>query len=420
MKKHIIIGIAAGVALLAAMIGIITFVGKKKADSGAAATVQAGEEKGVEGDISPLDYDEDMEMDREYSTEYGSILTGSEWGNNWEGSATFLKNTNVIVTIAVDTMDQPFVKSDLEAMRQRGQAAVDFIVDQGKQYGADVKLIYNKDDINFSYQYDGDDISGFEFEDYDYIMEQLCRNTIDTEKIRKNYKAEGIAFLFLLNGTGDNFASTHLMEDDTAYFYEGAFVFLRGYDYYGDEIECGPAAYAHQLLRLFGAVELEIPDASNGYTTALCNVVHEKYLDDIMYTSLDKTGQMALDRIDKVISPITAYAVDFTESFEELSANPSFTKTYIASFTDMYMENTKDNSDTSAYEWNPDWDEDEYYSELVEESFDDDDYWDDDDESWDDSDDDLEEDENWDEEDWEDETLDEDEDYSEDDIEDID
>ncbi len=341
------------------------------------------------------DYEEDTE-DEEFTSEYAAYKDGGEWGNNFEGSAVYLEGTTAVVTVAVATEKTPWEEKSLTAAKKKASTALDFISKAGKDRKKDVNFVFDKADLNYEYTYSGN-IEDFEYEDYDSVVTELLDGTIDAKKIREDNKADGIAYLFLLNGRGTCFASPHYQEDETEFFSEAAYMFATGYDDEGEEVEVGPADYAHQLLRLFGAVELMEPDATFGYTLNLFDAVEKDYKNDIMYTTLDAKGKVSDSKITNEITDITAYSVGWVDDFKELKENEAFKKDFVGCFVDNYMKNTKDGEDVSDYE-------SDGYEEGIDsldtdmDSISDDDFTDaEGDEEW------TEEDENWEDESWDEE-----------------
>jgi len=295
--------------------------------------------------------EDDEDEDEEFDTEYGAFSDGAEWGNNYEGSAVYLNGKTAVVTITVTPEGTEFAEADIKSMKDNAKIALDFIEKQVAEYGGKCSFAFDEPGLNASYEYSDGDIIDFESDDYDGVLEEVIEEQLDTKKIRKKYKADGIAYLVLLNGTGDSFASAHWQEDEDFFQNEGAFVFLNSYSEYYEETPTGPNVYLYNLLQLFGAVMLEYPDATYGYTTALYEAVEENYNNDIMYSYYDDEGEIPQGEVTKEITDITAYSLGLINDFTELKANPSFVKKYKAAFTDDYMVNTKDGEDTSLYDY---------------------------------------------------------------------
>lgn len=369
------------------------FTGCGKKDVETNEEVETLSDESVSEDDEEEDYYEYEEP--EFTGEYGSYQDGAEWGNNFEGSAVYLEGKTAVVTIAVSTSEEPFTEQQLKSEKEKAKTALDFLTKSAKEYKKTAEFFFDEEDLNYTYQYEGDSVSEFESDDYAGILDELIRDQINTTKIREKYQADGIAYLFILNGQGDSFAAPHFKEDDIYFTSEGAYVFTKGYNEDYEEIENGPAMYAYQLLRLFGAVELAEPDATYGYTTQLCNIVRDQYADDIMFSMLDDS-KMNTKKITKKIMDITAYSLGLTDAFKELKDNQVFTKDNVASFVDNYMKNTNDNEDTSAYDWDEAWDEEDESVSDDEDYFYDEEYEDD-----------VEDDESYDDETYDDETYDE-------------
>lgn len=297
------------------------------------------------------DDDDDDDDEYEFTTEYGAYSDGAEWGNNYEGSAVYLNGKTAVVTVTVTPEGEKFAEEDIKSMKANAKTALDFIEKQVAEYGGKCSFVFDENDLNASYEYSDGDIVDFEADDYDGVLEEVIDEQLDTAKIRKKYKVDGIAYLVLLNGTGDAFASAHWQEDEEFFQNEGAYIFLNSYTEEYDETATGPNVYVYTLLQLFGAVVLDYPDATYGYTTDLYEAVDENYNNDIMYSYYDDEGNIPQGEVTKEITDITAYTLGLINDFTELKENPSFVKKYKASYTDDYMENTKDGEDTSLYDY---------------------------------------------------------------------
>ena len=350
MKKRIMYLLMAGVMTITA-----SGCGCSASDSVSGNTVS--------GELVP----ETVEYEYDLPENYGPYSEGAKWGENVEGSAVYLDGTTAVVTIAVTADGEEFAESDLAALKDKTKTAIDFITESAASYGKTADFKFDEEDLNFEYTYTGADIEYFEQEDYDGIVEELKEGSINVDQIRDKYKADGIAYLFLINGQGDAFASPHLYEDGADYFNECAGIFKDAYNDDFDIEPTGPNVIAYELLRLFGAVELRETNADYGYTAALVNAVREKYLDDVMVVYFENDGTIEPDKITKKITDITAYCLGLTDSFEELDANPAFKKDYVAAFVDNYMKNTNNNENTEDYDWEDAWEREE------EEDFDSDD-----------------------------------------------
>lgn len=302
------------------------------------------------------DVDDEMDDEFEYDipdfdTEYGAYSQGAEWGNNYEGSAVYLDGKTAIVTVAVTSKGEEFKSKDIEKMKQNLKTSLDYISETAKKYGKNAEFVFDNKDLNVEYfDFEGD-LEEFEGEDYDGILEQLQEEKIDTAAIRKKYSVDGIAYVFLLNATGDCFAAPHWLEDEVYFFSEGAYIFKDTYDENYDEAPAGPNVYLYNLLQLFGAVPLDFPDATYGYTATLYEQVEEEAYNDIMFSFVQEDGTINPTKITKEITDITAYRIGLTDSFEGLESYPTFEREYPCTITDNFMINTNEGNDMSEYEF---------------------------------------------------------------------
>ncbi|MBR0148242.1 MAG: hypothetical protein IJM23_03490 [Lachnospiraceae bacterium] len=342
MKKRVFLIF---LALVLAM--SVTMTGCKK--KGSKKKDHKKSEESADGEESEDEDEEEFEEEEvEYTSEYGPLSGGAEWGNNCEGSAVYTEGTTAVVTVTIDSEDEPFDDGDIATMKKNAKTALDFIVKTAGEYGKKTEFVFDQDDLNFSYVYD-DVVEDLEFEDYDLVLKKATQD-LDKKAIMEKYNAQGIAYLVLLNAAGDPFYQAHMYDDETDLFNEAAFVFRDSYDEDYDEVTSGPDVYLYELLHLFGAIELDYPDATYGYTAALLSTVLDSYNNDIMLGYYQDDGSINPDEVTKEITDITAYCIGLVDDFEELNDNPTLKREYKCTLEDRYFENTNNGQDTSAYE----------------------------------------------------------------------
>jgi hypothetical protein len=77
-----------------------------------------------------------------------------------------------------------------------------------------------------------------------------------------------------------------------------------------------PAAYAHEILHTFGAVDLyDTSDENLGATKKFVRYIGKHDANDIMYTVYnEKTGESEYDRISNRLTALDAYYIGWTDS----------------------------------------------------------------------------------------------------------
>lgn len=234
------------------------------------------------------------------------------------GSAAFLKGRNILVSLFVTTPESGWTDREQEAVLQKIGVAVDYIEGQAKQYDVSTELIYD-----WSSQHDLKVEAKTDFpinEDVDFVDrldEEIAywfEQKISYEKLLEAYDAEGIATCVFVNNAGISYA---IVYDGTDNVKESLILFTG--DYYNHGKEETAAAYAHEILHVFGAHDL-YEDAE--FTGEVTDYVADTYPNEIMLTvSGSGTG-----KITQIISPVTAYHLGWVSYTEEVDRFPQLNR----------------------------------------------------------------------------------------------
>lgn len=234
------------------------------------------------------------------------------------GSAAFLKGRNILVSLFVTTPESGWTDREQEAVLQKIGVAVDYIEGQAKQYAVSTELIYD-----WSSQHDLKVEAKTDFpinEDVDFVDrldEEIAywfEQKISYEKLLEAYDAEGIATCVFVNNAGISYA---IVYDGTDNVKESLILFTG--DYYNHGKEETAAAYAHEILHVFGAHDL-YEDAE--FTGEVTDYVADTYPNEIMLT-VSGAGN---GRITQIISPVTAYHLGWVSYTEEVDRFPQLNR----------------------------------------------------------------------------------------------
>lgn len=272
-------------------------------------------------------------VNSEYITDLSTINDSnglSEWGDNKEGSAKYLSGRTGIITFFVGDETTQWSKSDITTVCNKLNIAATYLMDCGKKYEQNVELIYNMDDMLF---YEWTEYKIKEWQDNNHLKEvyNWIDKDVNCEKLIKKYDLDGLAFLVVLNGPGISYACPHTVEDERSGYYEVAYIFLFDQDY-PDRYE-SPASYAHELLHLWGAVDL-YDYGGNTISTSLEEYIKQEHPNEIMYTTYHNGAISVSNDIEQEFSNITAYQVGFLNYLDELEKFPELKKEYPACFSD--------------------------------------------------------------------------------------
>lgn len=270
-------------------------------------------------------------VNSEYITDLSTSSSGGleDWGNNKEGSAKFLSGRTGIVTFFVGDDSTQWSKSDISTVCSKLNIAANYLMESGDKYEQNVELIYNMDDMLF---YEWTEYKIKDWQDDNHLKEvyNWIDKDINCEKLLKKYDLDGLAFLVVLNGPGISYACPHTVEDERSGYYEVSYIYLFDAEY-PDRYE-SPASYAHELLHLFGAIDL-YDTGGNNLSTSLEEYIQQNNPNEIMYTTYHNGSISVSNDIEQEFSNITAYEVGFLSYLDELERFPELEKKYPACFS---------------------------------------------------------------------------------------
>jgi hypothetical protein len=198
--------------------------------------------------------------------------------------------------------------------------AADFLSETASSYGKKATFIYDfMKNKKLCYYADFDiDAAQPDSWDAEIAMNAFIDENIDSDYLRKKYKADNIIYFMFLNTDekSEGYACTRNWYEGMEYPYEIVFMYNVDSGY----VNC-PAVYAHEMLHTFRAPDLYYEDAEYGISQEFLDYISENVPNDIMYYCSDpETGEYLYDRIPSVVSEVDAYyagLTDYSELAEE-------------------------------------------------------------------------------------------------------
>jgi len=265
-----------------------------------------------------------------------------------QGSAKIMDGKTLLISIFVSADGSALSDYQINVVRDKLDIAKNFIESEGKKYGKAIDLIcdYNKyPDLRYDMEFTGEFFilpenavaGGLTAEQRlvsdrtDEILHRFIENTIPYLALADKYQTDSIGYLVHLNykDSYQNYATVYDAEFKIVnWYHERAVSFLRASQV--------PSTLAHEILHVFGAVDLYAPYAYRGVSQALADYAKYNYPDEIMVGgwSYDASGEFVYDGIPKEISRITAYCLGWLDDIPELTMFPELRREHPAVFTD--------------------------------------------------------------------------------------
>lgn len=228
------------------------------------------------------------------------------------GTAKTLTGNCLVYNVFVNDAESEWSDSSVDSVLEMLDEALTFIKHRfdGSDFGGELSLRYTDADSSAFISFDGaapTDADGMTWLSYAFSQTEHGSPNAFLKDCAKNVSGyDNICFLFLYNKPGRSFATPYDSQygDCEDFRYERAQIFFstdRSFDYF-----CNPAVIAHELLHLFGAIDLYEP-----YVSAE---------DASRVAELFPTELMRFEPTDiflSEISALTAYLIGWTETLDE-------------------------------------------------------------------------------------------------------
>lgn len=267
----------------------------------------------------------------ESATEYGA------WRP--QGSANTLAGSSVIVTILLDTPDADFTDDEITYANESIDRSCRYLEEQGRKYGKSVKL-YNYDSVNSDLLFriscdkpatDAVDFSSGTYTGFKNTVDSLIADEIPFDDIYEKYGTDSIGFMVMLDAGASAYSQVYYPDGNYYGFNEWVAMFV--HDMYGTRYE-NLACYAHEILHLFGAIDLYYENAASGFNADIAMSIANDpdYSMALMYNTYNPDGSYDYENIPQELSDITLAMIGFTDGTEVFEKYPSLARNYTAAF----------------------------------------------------------------------------------------
>ena len=271
----------------------------------------AGDENKASGNDTDTDTGEESEpVIEEYLPGYDSE---DEWKTRDTGSASYIWEPTVVVSIFVDEEEDLWTEEEREYALGVCRIGFDFIKKElDEKYNTACNLYYDwTEDPDLRY-----DIRLYEsIPAYVGLRDEIHINdladewveTIPFRDLMLKYDSASVAFIVFVPHEGCSYSEMHCLLDDRSTWNEMSVFYLQ--DMYSDTYAYEtPTVYAHELLHQFGAEDLY--SSAGIYSDETYAALQTLCQDDLMLRTFTKINGVYTTFPDEVygeISPITAY-----------------------------------------------------------------------------------------------------------------
>lgn len=223
------------------------------------------------------------------------------------GSVGLLTQPTTLYSVYLDRPEAAWSREDRQFQAAQLALALDWLEERAGEYGVSLSLTTQVQDsaLAGTVLYEGPvgEGTGPLVSDFDAWAREVCAG------LGEDSPTEGVGVLFFLPGPGNPYTVVYDSEYSEEYYWEYSVFYQYALD--GTENQWpGPAVLAHEILHLFGALDLY--PGQQGVSQATARSLAAAYPREIMVTVRDSQGQVDLTGMDQTLSPFTAWRVGLT------------------------------------------------------------------------------------------------------------
>jgi hypothetical protein len=245
-----------------------------------------------------------------------------------QGSADILEGNVLIISIYAKDSKHMWNDDDMAYTKKAMNTAVSWLESQSRKYAHSADIIYENGDLRYELKKEGltdaalSDESSDRFLDFYDDVEEYIQTNIPVNALKKKYKARSAGFVLFLPAEGNSFTLPYVRSYSTTMKYYNEFTTLFLYDASLPNQYENPATYAHEMLHLFGAVDLYQKSKKDGITNSLVSEIKSDYPHELMYYTYDSNNASNFESINKSLSPYTLYFIGWSDGKKEIKKHP--------------------------------------------------------------------------------------------------
>ena len=250
--------------------------------------------------------------------------------NRPQGSVNLLTGKTVLVSLYLQEEGEDWTREEMRYTRRAMALATEYLTAAARAAGAEAQLVWDESDLRYPLEYDGAarDADRDDNRFYDRVMQRAVK-AVSAQALMERYGTDSLGYIAFVHAAGTSYSLCYYAGDADSYD-EVCVLYLTDADLPG-QYESVPV-YAHELLHLFGAIDLYEPFAEDGVTRELVRYVERNLPDELMLTTYEPDDSISHTGISQTLSDITLYSVGLIADTPLLSQFPTIRRSQPGAF----------------------------------------------------------------------------------------
>ena len=249
-----------------------------------------------------------------------------------QGSVNLLDGRTVLITVYLSDEGAEWTRPGVTYVHKAMKIATDYLARQAAACGAQAELIWDEEALTCDIYYEGmiDDSLLEDSTFYDTAL-SLIEKELSIDAILRAYDTDSYGFVLILPCWGGAYALPYDGEYEEDY-QEACVISL--YDEENDGEYQSVPVFAHELLHLFGAIDLYEENEMDGVTEALVEYIEENEPTELMYYTYELDDTASTTGITQTLSDVTLYSLGLISYTPILDDFPLLKREDVAAFYD--------------------------------------------------------------------------------------
>lgn len=249
-----------------------------------------------------------------------------------QGSVNLLEGKTLLITVYLRDADTSWTRREVSYVQKAMRLSAAYIARQAEACGKTADLIFEGEDLSCDIYYEGmlDDSLLEDSTFYDTAL-ALIEKELSIDALIDKYGTDSFGFVVLMPYWGGAYALPYEGEYDED---DREMCVISLYDDENDGEYQSVPVFAHEILHLFGAVDLYETNPSDGVSAALVTYIEENEPTELMYYTYEPDDTSSYDGISQTLSDATLYSLGLISESPLIERFPLLKREYAGAFYD--------------------------------------------------------------------------------------